>query len=294
MTTHESGVPPDGTEQPGGDECPAIQEPERSPVPWPLAALGLLVLLAVLLGFGLVVNALLRPQVLIAPQQTPMVVSQPAVVATLPPAAVLVTPVVPPPTPPRAVAAPTQDNMVVARTATLGEASQQNDPKGNQLLSRSEVSAPTVALGPTPTTIDATPAKAIATADPELIADISAAYQRYWQVRAKALLNLDSSELPQVMADGQLDAANRSLSELKDQGKAVYTDVDHNYRVAYVDDATAKVIDSYVDHSYYVKPGTDERLDESSVDSSDQTLSVLFSMEHLDETWKVVESVRSQ
>jgi hypothetical protein len=262
-------------------------------VPWPLAAAGLLAGLALMLGLGAASNALLRPQGRIAPQQTMAIPSQAAVVATLRLTVVLITPVAPTPIPPRAVATPKPDNMVVAATATLSEESQHNESQGSQPLSGNEVGAPTAALGAIATANNPAPPNAIATVDPELVAEVSAAYQRYWQIRAEALLNLDSSGLPDVMADGQLDAANKSLSELEGQGKAVYTDVDHNYRVVYVDETTANVVDSYVDHSYYVKPGTDEKLDETSVDNSDQTLSVLFSMERRDDTWKVVESVRS-
>ena len=224
-------------------------EPEESPyirLPWPVVTAGLAGVLVVALAVGLFANRYLRPQVQVV--QTPLAVIAAASSPTPAPE------VAPAPTPESApTVAPTQLPTPLVQPSSI-------------LPSPTAVPATpeSTSLAPSPTTV-ATPR---ATVSPELATEIGDAYETYWQVRAEALYSLDASRLPEVMAGEHLAAVEDRINELRTEGHAFETDVDHNYVVFEASAEDAKVADSYVDHSIYVDLQTHARLTTATDENS--------------------------
>jgi hypothetical protein len=144
---------------------------------------------------------------------------------------------------------------------------------------------------PTPTP-DVSPARSptpLPTVEPTLAAEVGQAYENFWQVKSQALLELDQSHLSEVM-DGQYLADTRYLiDQLQGEGRAIKTQVSLNYTVVEASANTATVIDNFVDNSVYVNIGTEEALSDPAADQ----LSVLYRLQRMSDSWKVVQSVRS-
>jgi hypothetical protein len=131
------------------------------------------------------------------------------------------------------------------------------------------------------------------TTRPEVAAAVSDAYQRYWSVRADALLNLDPTGLDQVAAGDELAALEKNIKDLRAQGRAVKTDVQHHLSVLTAFDDKALVSDRVRDSSVYVNPEDDQPLPgevaPSSPDEAPEVTSV-YELQLVDGTWKVVSS----
>jgi hypothetical protein len=236
-----------------------VAEPEPSPylrLPWPLVTAGLVGVLVVALAVGLFANRYLRPQVALPP--TPIALAAPPA-STPAPAAT-----------PAPTAAPKPLVLATEPPATA------------TVLPETAVPTPPVT---TPTIV----ATARPTVSPELAAEISEAYQHYWQVRAEALRDLDASLLPAVMAGEHLAAVQDRISELRAEGHAIETDVDHNYVVFEASTEDAKVADSYADDSVYVDLQTHARL----TTPTGVKLNEVYIMTKTDGIWRVVSLVRS-
>lgn len=187
---------------------------------------------------------------------------QPGVVVPTPPAAVPPT-IAPPTQTPQPTVVPTP-LIVVIPTATP-----------------MPTSVPTVIPTVEPTT---TP-----TVSPEEAKEIGDAYQTYWQVRAEALYDLDTSHLPDVMAGEHLADAEDLIAQLRNEGRAIETKVSHKYVVFQATDTTAKIADQYVDDSIYIDPTSHAELSQAQ----GGTLLEQYDMEKIDGTWKVVSLVRA-
>src|SRR5262249_33912720 len=127
------------------------------------------------------------------------------------------------------------------------------------------------------------------TVNPELAAEVSQAYQKYWHVRAEALFELDPSRLPVVVAGDHLAALEERIVELRSESRAIDTDVEHKYAVIEASGDEAKVADTYVDHSVYIDVRTHGRL----TSPTDQVLNELYGLRKSDGSWRVVSLVRS-
>jgi hypothetical protein len=236
-------------------------EPEESPyvrLPWGLVAAGLGGVLLLALGFGLYANRYLRPQLQLVPTPIAVAAATPA-----PPPTLAATPA---PTPLVVATA-------VAPTATTPPAT-----------------APPATPQPTPPAASPTTvATPRATVSPELATEIGDAYETYWQVRAKALYDLDPSSLSEVMAGDHLAAAEELIAQLRTEGRAIQTDVTHNYAIIRATSDEAEIADEYTDESIYV--------DINSHQSLTQPLAVLvkeqYQMNKIDGTWRVVSLVRA-
>jgi len=222
-------------------------------LPMPLVAAGLLVLIGGLLGFGLWANRNLRPQ---GPTLA-MTATVPAVGQTAAPTPVAATPTV----------------VVVAPTATV-----QATPL---LVLATATSVPATVSQATP---QPTP---LPTVEPTLAAEIGGAYVEYWKVTSQALLELDSTHLPDVMSGDYLQMFESKLDDLRASGRAIKTQVKLDYKVVQAGNLDAVVIDHVDDTSFYVEPGTENPLS----DPADDFLSLELKLHNFDGTWKVVESV---
>jgi hypothetical protein len=155
------------------------------------------------------------------------------------------------------------------------------------------LAAPT-AKGVVETTLTATPTlpsvpTARPTVNPELAAEIGDAYQAYWQVRAEALYDLDASRLDEVMAGDHLAAIQELIDELRAEGHAIQTSIDHKYVVVEATSNTAKVVDKYVDQSVFIDLQTHSPI----TSPTGQAMTELYSFDKLDGTWRVVGLARS-
>ena len=249
-------------------------------LPLPVAAIGLFVLLAVLLGLGLFANARLRASSVSVPPTVVPVAAATAPVATTAPFVADVTPTV--------VATP-----VPAPTAT-------SPPEPT--LAPTAVSTATVGLTPLvlATVGESTPPPAAAdgtesptplpTVEPTLAAEVGQAYVNFWQVRSQAELTLDPTHAPDVMDDGYLQHFLDVLSQLNQEGRAIKTEVVLDYTVVQVTDDVAFVHDRIEDHSYYVEPDTGNPL----TDPTKQMVFIEFKLQNTNGAWKVVDSVTEE
>lgn len=230
-------------------------------LPWPLVAGGLLVFLALVFAAGLYANRNLRPQ--------GRVVATPVVAAV-----------------PTGTAAPQLD----LTTATPRPIAVALIPA---LATATAVAAPTAtSVVPTPVSVAST-AESVPTArptvSPELATTVGDAYKQYWNVRAEALYELDDSRLEQVMAGEHLAAVQDRISELRAEGHAIQTDVDHTYVVVEASEDTATVVDKYIDQSVYVDSQTHNPISSPT----GQTMIEQYSFAKIGGFWRVVSLVRS-
>ena len=74
---------------------------------------------------------------------------------------------------------------------------------------------PTLTVGPRPT-------------EASLPREIETAYLRYWQVRTQAFLDLDTSQLGEVMMGDELARTEKYVQDLRAQGRAAKMEVEHH------------------------------------------------------------------
>src|ERR1051326_1172371 len=163
------------------DDAHEPQSEHSSPylhLPWPAVAAILVAVLGLLLAAGIYANRNLRPQVGIVPTPPPLAIASTSVAAAT--ATTL----------PVSTSTPAPSPLVVPTRAGITPT-----PQG-----------PTA--GPTSTTSAAgelTPSPS-PTLDPLLVAEVSRAYDQYWQVRSQALLELDKTHLSDVMGGEHLNS----------------------------------------------------------------------------------------
>jgi hypothetical protein len=78
------------------------------------------------------------------------------------------------------------------------------------------------------------------------------------------------------------------------QQRAVWTSVEHNYRVVRAAVDSAEVADTYVDNSQFVDPSTPQPpVAVPAGDAAERTVRELYVLEKLDGTWKVVDGFKA-
>jgi hypothetical protein len=253
-------------------------------LPVPVIAGALVVFLAVLLGVGLYANANLRPQGIVVPTQAA------AVVPTAPSAAIATVA-----RPTATTAATTSSVRAAAVTAETTPASSSTGatvavtPEQTALVVTQATGTALPTAVPAATTEVAAPPTARPTVSPELQSEIDDAYRNYWQVRAEALYELDTSRLEEVMAGDHLSAVEDRIGELQTEGRAIQTEVDHNYAIIEANDDDAKVADSYIDRSIYVDVKTHAQLTQPT----DQHINEVYVMNRSNGAWRIIDLVRS-
>jgi hypothetical protein len=246
-------------------------------LPLPLVALGIAVFLGLLLGAGLYANTNLRQQGLALPtpaqapptpttESTPLPVALPGSVSTTPFPDLLATSTT--------VAQPTP-RVDATNAPALAPTSQ--GPAFLPTPTTTPITANATMESPTPTP----------TVDPRLAAEVGMAYERYWQVRAEALLQLDKSHLSETMGGDHLVSTSQLIDELLSENRAIQTSVDHDYQVIQATNESAQVFDDYLSSSFYVDPKTQAALTKPASDE----LRVLYQLKQSDGVWKVVDSV---
>jgi len=116
---------------------------------------------------------------------------------------------------------------------------------------------PAVATAPTPV-----PATSVAAAsnDQQPEDEVAAAYLNYWDVTTNAFWNLDPSKLDEVATGEELAQLGSDIERLRGEGRAIKTEVQHDFSVIQFDGNEAQVFDRYRDFSIYVDPNTKQAL----------------------------------
>jgi hypothetical protein len=165
-------------------------------------------------------------------------------------------------------------------------------PTAQQTATPAPTTASTPSAGLSAPPSGLTPAATVA---PELAAEVSEAYLRYFQVSADALLKLDSSRLAEVATNGELSALAQSIEDDRAQGRALKTDVQHNFVVLSVHNDEAQVADQFRDSSFFVNPVTQEALPGQVIPTSPDTaplVRIVYRLQRIDGTWKVTEGTK--
>jgi len=303
----EQGVLEQPRHRGGGGSAPVAEadlaggavEPARGLLPWPVAAAAVLGVLALMLGLGLWANQSLRPSVGVTPAAQLLRTATPgpatggapvtSAAAPAPTAAAASSATVLATTgPPVAAASPVAMATQVSAPAPATQAPATPAPAAPPPVSATSPPAPVGAASPSTTAPSPRP-----TVDPVLAAEVGKAYERYWDVRAEALYNLDTSHLGEVSDGRELTALEAGINKLRDEGRAVKTDVTHNYRVTLMSSDAAEIVDGYVDTSSYVDPSSHVPLGSNTNqgqqgDTNALTVKEVYQMQKLDEEWKVV------
>ncbi|MCL4239741.1 MAG: hypothetical protein KJ048_00160 [Dehalococcoidia bacterium] len=135
----------------------------------------------------------------------------------------------------------------------------------------------------------ANPTASQPTATPGTEAEVIAAYLRYWDLYAEAVLNLDHSVLMGAASEEELQQVKEEIETFRAQGVALRVVIEHRPTVIELTDTTATVFDEMTNNSFYVDPETHEP---PEGEGSGETLVDTFFLEKVDGQWIVIRSIR--
>jgi hypothetical protein len=127
------------------------------------------------------------------------------------------------------------------------------------------------------------------TTTPDAEAEVIAAYLRYWDLYAEAVLNLDHSGLIGAASREELQQVQEEIETLRAQGVALRVVIEHRPTVIELTATTATVFDEMTNNSFFVDPETHEP---PEGEGSGETLVDTFFLEKVDGQWIVVRSIR--
>ena len=253
-----------------GTGQPSTGGPERPLLSPSMALVVILLAVLVLLGGGtLFLRQLTAPPTPVAAAPTTVVASVPTVSAA---------PTTPPQTSAPATLLPANNPAATPIPTTRPEPTAQATP------------LPTPATQPTGVPAgQITDATSLPTVAPELRREVETAYTEYWDARAQATWALDPSPLDNVATGDELLALRRDVDELRGEGRAIKTEVQHQYTVLSVDGDHAEVADRLRDFSIYVDASTKEPLPgQVRPDEANAPLStIVYFLRNEAGTWKV-------
>ncbi|RJQ07847.1 MAG: hypothetical protein C4558_08975 [Dehalococcoidia bacterium] len=145
-----------------------------------------------------------------------------------------------------------------------------------------ETSTPTA----TATSVVVTPTPSV-TQSP--YAQILAAYRRYWEVYADAILRLDDSRLGEVMTGPRLDRARQEIRDLTSQGHAVRIVVENEPVLGTINGNEATLLDVYKNASYLVDATTKQPI---AGTGTPNMLKDAVTLVRVGDVWKVRDSIR--
>lgn len=114
------------------------------------------------------------------------------------------------------------------------------------------------------------------------------AYAHYWQVYAESLLNLDKSQLVEVMTGPRLEQGLDEIEKLRGRDRAVRTVVESHPLVVKIAADRAVLVDDYDSRSYLVDP-----VSKTAPREPDQVEKFrdIVTLVRVGTTWKVFETV---
>jgi hypothetical protein len=86
------------------------------------------------------------------------------------------------------------------------------------------------------------------------------------------------------MGGSHLQSVEDLITELHSEGRAIETNIDHNYRVMEVSENSARIADTYVSNSVYVDATSHAQVSQPTGDK----LTELYDLSRIDGVWKVV------
>jgi hypothetical protein len=120
--------------------------------------------------------------------------------------------------------------------------------------------------------------------------EIEQAYLRFWDVWTQANLELDPSLLDEVATGEALAALMESVEGQRARNQPVRIRVEHNYEIVIVDESTASVDDSYINHSQRLDPETMEPIE----DDPNVQVRKTHTLRKVNGQWKVAEIIEVQ
>ena len=147
---------------------------------------------------------------------------------------------------------------------------------------------PTQPLGTATPTVTAEPE---VTPTPTLEDQVSEAYLRYWDAYSDALFELDATLAQGVASGEELDRIREEIEDLRSQGLALKTAVDHNFVVVEASEESATLFDEIVNNSFFIDAETKEP---PQAEGSGEVLRDTFYLEKVDGQWMVVRSTRQR
>jgi hypothetical protein len=137
---------------------------------------------------------------------------------------------------------------------------------------------PTTSVQPTPIAINLPSGLANA---------ILQGYTNYWNIRLQAIENPDDQniDLGTVMAGNELEGANKTLAEMRDNNEAGYSTVKHTIWIVHATDQEAVIVDRYVART--IKLDAESKAPLQSEPTIEQ-YSDTFQLQNIDGAWKVV------
>ena len=114
-------------------------------------------------------------------------------------------------------------------------------------------------------------------------AQVEQAYLHYWDVYAAAMLNLDESHLPEVLAEDALANHRSQVEEQRRKNQPVRIEVEHSYRITLVGDDKASIEDNYINHSVRLDPRTKKPIESPPNTRVRRT----YTLKKVNGTWKV-------
>ncbi len=118
-------------------------------------------------------------------------------------------------------------------------------------------------------------------------AQVEQAYLHHWDVYAQALLTLDGSHLPEVLAGAALRAVHKQLRDLKAADQPALVRVEHRYRINIVNEDTAIVDDRYINHTVRLDSTTMEPIEPDP----NQPVHKSYTLKKVGGVWKVTDIV---
>lgn len=124
-------------------------------------------------------------------------------------------------------------------------------------------------------------------AQKDVHAQVERAYLGFWKAWGTANETLDPSVLEEAMTGEALDEARSLIEEARTKNEPVRIRVQHDYRIAIVNDATATVDDTFVDRSVRLDPKTKE----PTGTEANKSLRNSYTLKKVDGKWKVAEII---
>lgn len=121
-------------------------------------------------------------------------------------------------------------------------------------------------------------------------AQVEQAYLEHWDVYAEALLTLDGSSLPNVLAGAALREVEKQVEDLSAANQPARVRIEHRYRITIIDADTATVEDRYINHTVRLDPETMEPIE----DDPNQRVHKSYTLKKVGDEWKVTDIVLYQ